>query len=77
MCRCFVSRGQRKLFAMEIYLRIDSRDPPTGRLVSGPDHSVDGRPFSGWLDLLRILGDVLSDVDGEGLRSERTVDKLA
>jgi hypothetical protein len=54
-----------KLFPVDIYIRVDGRDPPTGQLASGVDGPLDGRPFFGWLDLLRTLSDVMSEPDGD------------
>jgi hypothetical protein len=49
--------------SMRIHLEIDSREPLTGRLTTGDEETN----FHGWLDLLRLLSDLLA-------RSEETLD---
>lgn len=40
-----------------IHLRIEGRDPPRGQLWSD---GAAPRPFTGWLDLLRLLSELLA-----------------
>lgn len=67
---------------MDLYLRFDQTDPPTGRLrrlptpsptttgVERPDPEQPARyetvEFSGWLGLLRALSDVFDDATAPG-----------
>ncbi len=43
-----------------IRLRIDERQPPTGKVTT--EDNV-GTRFTGWLDLLRVLSDALNAPD--------------
>ncbi len=50
--------------AVEIRIALESTDPPSGRVLRMDDGSIapaaeGGQPFSGWLDLLRALYDLL------------------
>jgi hypothetical protein len=48
---------------MEIRLRVDQVDPPTGRLGRVPAADVerpDERSFTGWLELLAALSELLA-----------------
>ncbi|MGH2760557.1 MAG: hypothetical protein ACRDKJ_13495 [Actinomycetota bacterium] len=49
---------------MEIRIALESTDPPSGRVLRGeggrPSGSRDpGQPFTGWLDLMRALYELL------------------
>ncbi len=51
--------------AVHIRLRIDEREPPVGEVLTEHGESA---PFSGWLDLLRVLSEALEDPPGSGER---------
>ncbi len=44
---------------MDVYLHLERRSPPRGVVTAGA--TSDPLPFSGWLELLRILSQLLSD----------------
>ncbi len=50
---------------VDIRLRIDEREPPVGEVMA---EDRQPSPFSGWLDLLRVLSETLEDPRGFGDR---------
>ena len=50
---------------MLIRLRISEREPPIGEMVAEDGEPA---PFSGWLDLLRVLSEALDDAAATGDR---------
>jgi hypothetical protein len=62
---------------MEIRIRLDQSDPPTGRLrlvaesEAGPDAQEDeGIGFQGWLGLLRVLGQLIGTSEGRAAATD-------
>lgn len=51
--------------AVLIHLQVDAEEPPVGRV--GPAGGLQ-RPFTGWLELLRVLSELLGEEQFPGGR---------
>jgi hypothetical protein len=53
---CLGARRREESALVRIEILVDTFDPPEGTLVADDGESI---PFAGWLDLLRVLSELL------------------